>query len=53
MAKPFQFLNLGILAYTGNSNALAQVEAGKAKLEVKKKKKAPVDRDDLDIAPGI
>ena len=24
-AKPFQFLNLGILAYTGNGSALAQV----------------------------
>ena len=25
-AKPFQFLNLGILAYTGGDNALAQIE---------------------------
>lgn len=27
-AKPFQFLNLGILAYTGGGSALAQVETG-------------------------
>lgn len=26
LARPFQFLNLGILAYTGGSNALAQVQ---------------------------
>ena len=26
-AKPFQFLNLGILAYTGGGSALAQVTA--------------------------
>ncbi|CAM9788443.1 unnamed protein product [Ectocarpus sp. 6 AP-2014] len=28
-AKPFQFLNLGILAYTGAGGALAQVQVGK------------------------
>jgi len=32
-AKPFQFLNLGILAYTGSSNALAQVEVGSKTVE--------------------
>eukprot|EP00802_Teleaulax_amphioxeia_P003559 Tamp_03562.p1 GENE.Tamp_03562~~Tamp_03562.p1 ORF type:complete len:671 (-),score=112.12 Tamp_03562:1610-3622(-) len=35
IAKPFQFLNLGILAYTGNSNALAQIEGPSSlKIEV-------------------
>lgn len=29
-AKPFQFLNLGILAYTGAGGALAQVQVGAA-----------------------
>jgi len=32
-ATPFQFLNLGILAYTGTGNALAQVEVGNGKIE--------------------
>eukprot|EP00277_Geminigera_cryophila_P003009 CAMPEP_0179411172 /NCGR_PEP_ID=MMETSP0799-20121207/3752_1 /TAXON_ID=46947 /ORGANISM="Geminigera cryophila, Strain CCMP2564" /LENGTH=556 /DNA_ID=CAMNT_0021183217 /DNA_START=211 /DNA_END=1878 /DNA_ORIENTATION=+ len=34
LAKPFQFLNLGILAYTGNKNALAQVEVSGSKFEI-------------------
>ena len=29
-----QFLNLGILAYTGNQKALAQLEAGSLKLQI-------------------
>lgn len=33
LAKPFQFLNLGILAYTGSGKALAQVEVGDSKIE--------------------
>uniref|UniRef100_A0A7S0TNS3 NADH:ubiquinone reductase (non-electrogenic) n=3 Tax=Hemiselmis andersenii TaxID=464988 RepID=A0A7S0TNS3_HEMAN len=33
LAKPFQFLNLGVLAYTGQGKALAQIEAGKSKFE--------------------
>jgi NADH dehydrogenase FAD-containing subunit len=32
-AKPFAFLSLGILAYTGNSEALAQVEVGKGMIK--------------------
>ena len=31
-AKPFQFLNLGQLAYTGGGEALSQVELGDKKL---------------------
>ena len=31
-AKPFQFLNLGQLAYTGGGEALSQVELGSKKL---------------------
>lgn len=33
VARPFHFLNLGILAYTGSGRALAQVEVDKAKIE--------------------
>jgi len=33
LAKPFQFLNLGILAYTGDKKALAQVELSGTKFE--------------------
>ncbi|CAM9508359.1 unnamed protein product, partial [Discosporangium mesarthrocarpum] len=32
-AKPFQFLNLGILAYTGDGSALAQVQVAKGKVK--------------------
>ena len=34
VAKTFEFLNLGILAYTGNQKALAQLEAGSLKLQI-------------------
>jgi NADH dehydrogenase FAD-containing subunit len=34
VARPFRFMNLGILAYTGNNNALAQLEVP-TKLELK------------------
>lgn len=33
-AKPFQFLNLGILAYTGAGGALAQVQVGESESEI-------------------
>ena len=33
MARPFQFLNLGILAYVGDSKALAQVSLGDSTLK--------------------
>ena len=34
VASPFQFLNLGILAYTGNQNALAQLEISSVKFSL-------------------
>eukprot|EP00288_Rhodomonas_lens_P008258 CAMPEP_0177739360 /NCGR_PEP_ID=MMETSP0484_2-20121128/26984_1 /TAXON_ID=354590 /ORGANISM="Rhodomonas lens, Strain RHODO" /LENGTH=665 /DNA_ID=CAMNT_0019253417 /DNA_START=98 /DNA_END=2098 /DNA_ORIENTATION=+ len=32
-AKPFQFLNLGILAYTGGDNALAEIDVAGSKIQ--------------------
>jgi len=32
---PFQFLDLGILAYTGNKDALAQIQVDKANVKAK------------------